>query len=576
MDQIGTSLARLGRSVRHAGRLAQILNVFTRHGFWSVIETTKFSRWLSQEQKQEIEDSRQHTEQIPLDPQIVSKKAVHFRQALEELGPSFIKLGQVLATRRDLLPESWTVELEKFHSAVEPLPYSEILKVLRKELGDAKLKDFKEIVAKPIAAGSIGQVHKAILQNGNEIVLKIQRPGIAEQIEADCQLMAVMASALEKYFPELRYLRPTIIIREFERAITSELDFIREASNTTKIALNFKDDENIVIPKVYWDYTNPCVLALEYIEGVNPTDKKAITEKGYDPGLIMERGCNMFLQMVYIDGLFHGDLHPGNILVMEGNRIGLLDFGIAIRLNRVTRENLAGLFAGLIEEDYESVVSCFAELSRPGPGFDKDAFEHAVANTVSPYVGLELSQVQSGSLMWNLASIAARYNAPLPGDLVIFLKTMATFEGIGRQLDPGFDLMGVCQKYAQKIVAKLYNPDVLKKDAMRVARDMSNLARYAPTQVRRLLDSAIDGQFHMQIQIREVRVLAIVLKKAASQIAVSMIIGALVIGSSILSFAYRQGEGGRHLSHFGVAGFSLAAILGLYVVYSTFFGRIKR
>jgi len=566
----------LGRRIRHIGRLAQITNVFARHGLYSLLERLGIKTWLTPEQVRAAEeisrDEGATAEEGTADDAGFEIAGVHglparLRRSLEELGPAFVKLGQVLASREDLLPAEYTSELRKLHSNVEALPFEVIKQRLKEELGEGKLAEFESIDATPLAAGSMAQVHEARLKSGESVVVKVQRPQIAKQIAVDLSLMETLASLIERYIPESRYIRPRAMIDEFARALSSELDFVREAGSTTKVRLNFEGNPAVVIPQVFWSFTTQRVLTLSKIEGVPSWDRDAMVKQGISPPMLVERGLAAFLQMVFVDGMFHGDLHPGNLLAQPGDRVGFLDFGLVVRLGRSTREHLAGMLEALIREDYERLCQHSVELSDPDTNFDMHAFQHDVANTVAPFVGLKLKSMRSGTVLWELAGVSAKHGVPLPQELIIFLKTLASFEGLGTHLDPDFDVITACEKVTHDIVRDFYSADNLKQQALVVARDFGSLARTAPLQVRRLLKAAIEGHLKFNMHSEDVAKLSVALDRSSSRLAISVIIGALLIGSSILTFA----RVGREMYQFpvvGLVGFSLAGMLGFYVVWS--------
>lgn len=580
--EISSRSLQLGRTIRHMGRLAQITNVFARHGLWSLAEKLGLDRRLTPEQVREAQSLDRHEENdigadggtgqvsdTSQDESVVSVKGLpaRLRRCFEELGPAFVKLGQVLAVREDLLPPEYIEELGKLHTKVQQLPYSVIQEVLREELGEAKLAGFAFIDEKPLAAGSIGQVHEAKLTTGERVVIKVRRPGIEAQIKVDLSLIEELAGLVEKFIPETASARPRAMAAEFARALTGELDFIREAGNITKIRRNFAERPDVVLPEVYWKLTTSKVLTQSFLEGHGVWDREGIIAAGLNPAELVERGFGMFLKMVFVDGLFHGDLHPGNLLALPGNKIGVLDFGLTVHLGRSTRENLAGLLIALVKEDYNQVVARYCELADPAVNFDADAFEHAIGNVVAPFVGISLVDTPTARLFWDLARIAAEHGAPMPMDLVIYVKTLVSFEGIGSHLDPDFDVLVMAEKYSGEIVREVYSPEALKEQALVIARDLSQLAKHAPLQLRRLLKAGIEGDLSFQLKSEDIHRVALAVERSSSRLAVSLIVAALIVGSSILTF-YRTGSEVSPISSYGLAGFILAFFLGIYVVIS--------
>jgi ubiquinone biosynthesis protein len=334
---------------------------------------------------------------------------------------------------------------------------------------------------------------------------------------------------VEKYLPELRSVRLPTMAAELSRAMASELDFIREAGSTTKFAANFKAVDYVEIPEVYWDYTTSRVLTMSYLRGTSPWDKAEIQRLGLNPVLLVEQGMEMFLKMVFVDGIYHGDLHPGNLLVLPENRVGVLDFGLVVRISRTTREHLAGLLVALVQEDFERMVQHFVELSDPDPDFDLERFQHDIANAVAPFVGLRLKAIRSGGLLFDLARLAARHGVPMPQELIIFIKTMASFEGIGQHLDPDFDIMASCEKFAVRIVKDLYSADNIRDQALVIGRDAAALMRHAPLQLRRLLKAALEGDIRLQVDSEDLADLGQSVDRLSARLALSVLSAGLFV-----------------------------------------------
>jgi ubiquinone biosynthesis protein len=561
----------IGRQFRNVGRLAHIANIFARHGLWSVVESIGVAQWLSPQQLKEVTDISHHVDaeestasELSQDP-IVHGVPARLRKAFEELGPAFVKLGQVLATREDLLPKEFILELKKLHSTVQPLDYSAVEKVLKSELSEERIKEIEYIDQKPLAAGSIAQVHRARLKSGEEIVLKIQRPNITKIFETDLSLMELLASLMERYLPESKTWRPGTIIDEFARASRGELDFIREGGTMQKIAANFAGVDYVRIADVYWNYTSSRVLAQSYLEGFSVYDKEALQASDLNVKTLVERGLAAFMQMVFVDGFYHGDLHPGNLIVLPNGSVGIIDFGVGVIIGRAARERLAGLLMALVEEDYETMVSHFVELSFPGPEFDIELFTHEVSNALAPFVGLTLSELKSGRLLWELATIAGRHSAPMPRELILFLRTLVAFEGIGTELDPEFDVLKACEKFANQLVREMYSTDNLKRQGLLIARDFAQLGRHAPRQIRTILRSIIDGDLSLKVNSPEVEQLGDVFERLSSRVALSVITAALVISSSVLIFA----QAGRQVYNFSLIGIielALALFIGSVLI----------
>jgi ubiquinone biosynthesis protein len=557
----------LRRQIRNMGRFAQIVNVFARHGYWTFLERMEMRKVLSEQELEEATSISSSAEPIGTGAHAkIEGIPTRLRKAFEELGPAFVKLGQVLAVREDLIPKEITEELRRLHNKVETLPYDVIKSRLTEDLGQLKIAKFKSIDPQPLAAGSIAQVHSAILHDGTKVVVKIQRPGIKQLIETDLDLMLTIAELMERYIPESRFLRPSSMVQALADSLISELDFIREAGSMSKMAANFSDVPHVHFPEVFWELTTSKILTLSHVDGLPADGREQLLAAGIDVSLLMHRGMGMFLKMVFIDGFFHGDLHPGNILAMKDSEIGLLDFGSVIRLSARVRENLAGLLLCLAKEDFEGMVNHYLEIADPAANFDIFKFQHEVANALSPFVGLNLKQTQSGARLWDLARIAAKHNTPFPQDLIVFVKSMSTFEGVGMRLDPDFDIMALVSEFAGDIMTELYSPKKFQDQALAIGRDVANLLRHAPFQTRRLLNAALDGQLKINVNTPDVLRLTRSIDRTGSRLSVAVILGALLIGSSILSYASASTE--AKLGVVGTGGFVVAGLLAIYIVVS--------
>ncbi len=540
--------------IRNARRLAQVIQVFTRHGFWSLVARSPLKNSLSKAERREIEFSAESEGSQETQSQSMASR---LRMALEDLGPAFVKLGQILATRDDLLSQNVLDELSKLHSSVQPMPFSDVKRVLEAELGKDALAKFASIDEKPLAAGSIGQVHEARTHAGEKIVLKVQRPGLARIIRADLDLMAQIATDLEEYAPELKPFRPATLIAELDSALAGELDFMREAANTEKMAKHFANNEGIVIAKVYWEYTTQRVLALEFLQG-----EKIPNTPHPNATIIMQRGLEMFLRMVAIYGEYHGDLHPGNLLILSGARVGVIDFGLTVRLSHFQRLLITDIFLGLVQGDCDRIARAMFELGEPSTEFNFDNYNADLLNTIGPYMGGRLANVKTGKILVEFGKISAKHGLPVPRPLFLILKTLTSFESVGRRLDPNFDAMALCEQNADILRAEFDSATQVQHQLQNMSRDLASLARIAPFQVRKLLRAATDGQLRFSVSNDSTIELSKQVARAASRVAVSIILVGTILASSLLVCLSQDWQ------HMGVAGYVLSGLLGLYVVFS--------
>ncbi|MBY0471598.1 AarF/ABC1/UbiB kinase family protein [bacterium] len=520
MKWIRTGL-QLGQAVKNVQRLRQILGVLAKHGFGDLIDRMDLGKYVP-------------TKLIQLThPEPDLSTPVRLRLVMEELGPTFVKLGQLLSTRQDLLPESFIDEFVKLQDNVPPIPFAAVKTAIETEL-KGKLEDlYADFNPAPIGAASIAQVHEATLKTGEKVVVKVQRPGIDKTIDTDISLLAFLAGLLEKYVPETQIISPKIIIDEFFRTLTFELDFLVEANNIVQIQKNMESIPEIVIPKVYKQVSSRRVLTLEKIEGVRVNDLKAIEAAGIDRRKIVEIGARGFFKSVMIDGLFHGDLHGGNLFVMSGNRLGIIDFGIVGRLSEKSRGQLTSMLMSLLSNDFDNLCYQYAELGSSGPGIDFEGFQREVRNTLAPYMGLTLEDVNTGKVLIAATKIAAKYNIKVPGDWMLVFKAIVTVEGMGRTLDPNFDLMSVGRDLVKDLIQNQYSWPKISRDLIWVAKDMAELLQMLPRQIRWMFKKFNSNDFAVEIRSPDLQDLRKQVDSTGRRIGNSVLIAGLFVAASL-------------------------------------------
>ena len=482
---------QIGQAVKNVGRLRQIIGVFSKYGFVDVVDRMNLGKFLPTRLAAFAE--QQADKSIP----------ERLRLAFEELGPTFVKLGQLLSTRPDLLPENYIEEFTKLQDNVQPLPFETVKAKIESELG-RKLEDaYSWMNPTPLAAASIAQVHEARLPSGENVVVKVQRPEIGKLIDTDVSLLAFLAGLLERYVPESRIVGPKTIVDEFFRTLSYELDFVVEANNMGKMAQNMASLPEIVIPKVFKSLSTPEVLTLERLEGLRVNDLKSLDAAGIDKKRVVELGARAFFRSVMLDGLFHGDLHGGNLFVLPGNRIGIVDFGIVGRLSQRSRDQLANMLMSLLSEDYENLCYQYSELGASSPSIDFDGFQREVRNTLSPYMGLSLNELNIGRVLIEATKIAARYNIKIPGDWMIVFKAILTIEGMGRTLDPEFDLIKTGEELVKELVKNQYSLQRISHDLLWVAKDLSSLLQVLPRQIRWMFKKFNSNDFAFEIKLAD-------------------------------------------------------------------------
>ena len=544
---------QLGKAVKNVQRLRQIIAVFARHGFVDIVDRMNLAKFLPAKLAAVAE--AQSEQSLP----------ERLRKSFEELGPTFVKLGQLLSSRSDLLSEAFIDELTQLQDQVNPLPFEVVRSAVERELGRTLEEAYAFFDPKPLAAASIGQVHNATLHNGDKVVVKVQRPEIEKLIETDVSLLAFLATLLEKYVPESRMLGPSVIVDEFFRTLSYELDFVVEANNMAKIAENMKSSPEILIPKVYKELSTAKMLTLEKFEGVRVNDIAALEKAGIDRKKIVEIGARAFFKGVMIDGLFHGDLHGGNLFILPGNKLGIIDFGIVGRLSQKSRDQLASMVVSLLTEDYENLCYEYAELGAAGTSIDFEGFQREVRNTLSPYMGLSLKELNVGKILIEATKIATQFNIQVPGDWMLVFKAILTMEGMGRTLDPDFDLLSMSQELIKDLVKNQYSTQRIKKEFLWVGKDVASLLKILPRQLRWMFRKFTSNDFAFEIKSPDFQAIRIQLDTNGRRMSLSILIAGFFIASSLtLNTHSDQMVGGYpviSILYFSVGCFFLADLL---------------
>lgn len=450
--------------------------------------------------------------------------------AFEQLGPTFVKLGQLLATRPDLIPLEFSQEFRKLHDQVAGVPKSEIESILSAHFGAPLTEVFASFDETPLAAASIAQVHRARLKDGSDVVVKIQRPGIERTIRDDIRILRGLAELADRYIPEMRPYNLRGIIEEFGRSMEMEVNFIIEANNVRRFAANFANDPYVKIPFVHSEYTGRRVLVLEALNGIPLSQSGALKQDGIDPEEVLKRGLRAYMKMVYSDGLFHGDLHAGNVLLLPNNKIGLIDFGIVGRLNRKTQSAIANMFLALAEEDYDRLAYIYVDIAPYSERVDVDQFARDIRDLIAPYFGLTLKNVNMGRLLMDSTAVAAQHGLILPSELVMFFKSAVSLEGMGRLILKDFDFLSYSLEFAKDLIQVHLDPKRVLSDASVLARDMNSLVATLPRQLKQVLRKLNDPDFSIQIRSQDLERLRRSMERSAWIIFFGLLASATSLG----------------------------------------------
>lgn len=461
------SILDTGRDLR---RLNELTGILLKYGFADMIRRLGMAAPFEQAGK--LMRQSVDRDMLTMEP------GERLRRALEEMGPTFVKLGQILATRVDLFPMDWIEQFEKLQDNARPLPYEKLLPKIEKSLGKPVDKVFISIDPKPIGVASIGQVHRAVTRSGEQVVLKVQKPGIRSRIESDLRLLDQVAKLAADNSVELRRYRPVELVREFERSLTRELDFTSESRNADRIRQNMKGIKWLVIPKVYWEYTSAVLSVQEYIEGIPARQTDRIEDAGLDRKLIARRGATAAWKMALEDGFFHADPHPGNFLILPGNRIAMLDYGMVGKLTRARQEQMVQIMKSVVMQEPEGCASVLASWA-DGIPVKFEQLTADIEDIITRYYGIALAELDAAALLLDITALLRNHDLVLPSDIALLIKAIITLEGFGRVLDPSFDVMSEAEPLIKRMVRIRYSPGRLARSLSMRALDMVDKL-YAP------------------------------------------------------------------------------------------------
>lgn len=545
---------KINLTYRNLQRLRGIVIIFMRHGLYGIMERVHLHLLIPIHRRIRKKRISEKAEVLSVPERL--------RLAFEQLGPTFIKLGQLIASRPDLVPEDIYGEFKKLLDEVPPFPYEEVKRLVEAELKAPLSEIYGDFEKRPMAAASIAQVHRAALRDGTPVVVKIQRPHIERIIDTDIELMYIMAKLLDRYVPETRIYDPVGIVDEFSRAIRKELDFTLEASNMVKISQNFRGDGRVVIPKVFWDYTTSKVLTIERIDGTRIDDLETLEKRGIDCRKVALLLTDVFFMQIFRYGLFHGDLHAGNIFVIDEDRLGFVDFGIVGRVSEDMLDRLAKVFMAVVKGDYRIVVDTYLEMGLVPEQTDIDALKRDYRDLLDTYLSKPLKEAKLGELLMDYTKIASHYKIKLPTDLVLLDKCILELEGLVRQLNPDLNTLEVAERYAGELMKMRYSPSRMAREVMDVAYDLDKTAKVLPGQLRQLMKKMINDKFTIDFVHIGLENLIDEIDRSSNRLSLGLIISALIIGSSLIMMT-GQGPFFMGFPVLGFVGFVTAGVLGL-------------
>lgn len=545
---------RINRNIRSLKRYRQVLGILIKYGFGHIVEQLNIDYYLQLGRRiVSLGTASRDLERLT--------QAARFRLALEELGPTFIKLGQLLSTRPDILPVEVITELDKLQDHVPPVAADLIKGEIQRELGYPVEELFRSFDEEPLAAASISQVHRGCLKNGQQIVCKVRRPGIDDVIQTDLDIMLGLAHLIERHLPGGELYEPVALVKEFRRSIQRELDFSREGRTIDRFTLNFANDERVHIPQVFWEYSGQTVLTLEYVSGIKISHIEELENAGYDLRVIAHNGADIFLQQVFIHGFFHADPHPGNIHVLPDNVLCLLDFGMVGRLDEELKRHLTELLLSVLSRDVERLIT---QLMLSGDLLDEtnqNNLSRDFGEFINDYADVPLQDLNVGLLLNDFIAILTEHRIRFPANLMLLSRAIIVMEGTGRQLDPKFNMMEQARPFADQIVKERYAPGKIAKEAAKTLQAYQALGKSLPKDLKEFISRVNRNKFKIDLEHRGLDRLINDIDKSTNRISFSMVIAALIIGSSIIM----QTDKGPMLFDFpllGLLGYTVAGFLG--------------
>jgi ubiquinone biosynthesis protein len=543
-------------------RLREIAEVLLRNGLGFFAEQLDLTRFLPPWKQRAAVDTRAQQRAVP----------ERVRLTIEQLGPTFIKLGQILSTRPDLLPPEYIDELAKLLDTAPPVPSTEILAELERELGASSTQLFKLFEPEPIASASIGQAHRAVLHNGGKVIVKVQRPGIQRVVEADLDLLARQARFLENRLALAREYRIAALVDEFSRTLRDELDYTHEGRNTDRLRRNAERDPRVLVPWVHWDLTTRRVITLQELHGIKLTDLELLRVEGHDLPAIAEAIVDIYLRQVFVDGFFHADPHPANILVCD-RRIGFVDCGMVGYLTPQTKDLMADLLVSLLSQDVRQVAQVIIRLGAMDQPADAQDLHRDIQRLFVRYYGLALDEVRLDESLDDLMMVAFRHRIHLPADLTILARAVAVLEGVARTLDPDLVLVEKAQPFVMQLVKDRLSLRKWSQRAMSALRDVDQLVQILPRRLEALSGQLEQGNMTVGIDIRRLQTVLAKLDRVANRLSFSILVAALIIGSGLIILA---GEGALiwRVPLIGIAlpiaqiSFMIAAVLAAWLLLS--------
>lgn len=544
------------RFFRNLGRTREIVTVLLNHGFGDVVDRLRLMRYMRWWRRVVLRRPE-------VEPRLTVPQRV--RMALEELGPTFVKFGQVMSTRPDLLPANLITELEKLQEHVPPFPGEEACRILTEQLGAPLEQLFARFDARPLAAGSLGQVHCATHHDGTALAVKIRRPTAVRDVERDLSLMVELAALIERHIPEAEIFDPVGLVNQFARTIRRELNFGREGRTLDEFRRLFRHDATLFVPRVYWELTGEGVLTMEFVDGVKINDCAALEQAGLSPREIAANGARIFITMAFEHGLFHGDPHPGNLRVMPHGVIGLIDYGMVGRLEQEKRDQLVDLLMAVTRGNVRHCVEQVLLIGKQFRPIDRPLLQADVRDFIESYYGIPLDQINVGNLLSDFVNILSNHGIRYPADLMLLIRAIVTLEGVGRELDPAFNLAEHLAPMMEQMVRDRYNPQRMAGRFIDDGRDLLEVLGKLPRHIGKTLEKLSQDDLRIQLEHRHLEHLITEIDRSSNRVVIGVVMSSLIVASALIIRS-----SGAEVWWISVPTFVLSSLLGIWLIYGVF------
>ncbi|KJS46638.1 2-polyprenylphenol 6-hydroxylase [Desulfosporosinus sp. BICA1-9] len=504
----------IGKRIRHIKRYRDVAKVLARHGFGYVVEEMGLLHMLSL-------PKRLFTDTEEIDRLSMGER---IRRVIEELGPTYVKIGQIASTRADIIPEDILQELESLQDNVPSFSFEEVARIIEQELGSPIEVNFSSFDEKPIAAASIGQVHRAQLRTGERVAVKVQRPNIKALIETDLEILLDLATLAEHRMPKMERLQLRDVVEEFSKSLRNELDYTIEARNAEKIAKQFKKDSMVHIPSIYWDYSTRTVLTMEFVEGIKLNQFEMIEKQGFDRKAVAEQLVRSLFHQVLIEGFFHADPHPGNIFLLSDGAITLIDFGMVGRLTKDMKHNFASMVIAMMRQNTESMIQAVLRIGIVPDEVNLPLLTHEVDELREKYLDVPMSQISLGEAISDLFKVAFRHRIRIPSDFTLLAKCLLILEGIVEKLDPELSILDMAEPFGLQLLKERYRPSSIAGRVWHNVSDFGDLLVSLPKQMKVLMRDLLGGRIHLEVSVPELDSFLRKLDRISNRISFSIVL----------------------------------------------------